>query len=103
MVKISNNNQKLVMRIRLWANKFVLSWVALKSILNDKQFFGHIFENFVASALYKIAKFNNIELSRFRTQSGNEADFVLENQEGEIIGIEVNSSKNIDKNIYQVC
>lgn len=63
----------------------------------DKQMFGHIFENFVASELYKTAKFNDIELSHFRTPSGSEADFVLENSKGEIIGIEVKSSKTIDK------
>lgn len=63
----------------------------------DKQMFGHIFENFVASELYKTAKFNDIELSHFRTQSGSEADFVLENSKGEVIGIEVKSSKTIDK------
>ena len=63
----------------------------------DKQIFGHIFENFVASELYKTAKFNDIELSHFRTQSGSEANFVLENSKGEVIGIKVKSSKTIDK------
>ena len=64
---------------------------------NDKQTFGHIFENFAACELLKSAKLSNIELSHFRTQSGKEADFVLENTDGEIIGIEVKSSKDIDK------
>ena len=63
----------------------------------DKQTFGHILENFVASELHKTARFNDIELSHFRTQAGSEADFVLENSKGEIIGIEVKSSKTIDK------
>lgn len=63
----------------------------------DKQMFGHIFENFVAGELFKTAKFNDIELSHFRTQSGNEADFVLENTKGEVVGVEVKSSKTIDK------
>ncbi len=63
----------------------------------DKQTFGHIFKNFVASELYKTVGFENVELSHFRTQSGNEVDFVLENMQGEIVGIEVKSSKFIDK------
>lgn len=78
-----------------------LSYIMKRSIKelyeNDKQAFGHIFENFVACELLKSAKLNNIELSHYRTQSGKEADFVLENINGDIIGIEVKSSKNIDK------
>ena len=62
----------------------------------DKQTFGHVFENFIATELYKSAKFNDIELSHFRTQTGSEADFVLENIKGEVIGIEVKSSISID-------
>lgn len=76
----------------------------------DKQTFGHVFENFVASELYKTAKFNDIEFSHFRTQSGNEADFVLENSNGDVIGIEVKSSKTLDnkyitglKELKEVC
>ena len=64
---------------------------------NDKKTFGNIFENFIASELIKQAKINNIELSHFRTQVGKEADFVLENTNGDIVGIEVKSSKSIDK------
>ncbi len=64
---------------------------------DDKKSFGNLFENFVASELLKQAKINNIELSHFRTQSGKETDFVMENSKGEIIGIEVKSSKTLDK------
>ena len=64
---------------------------------NDKIVFGHIFENFVAAELIKCAQANNIELSHYRTQSGKEADFVLENSNGDIIGIEVKSSTSLDK------
>ncbi len=76
----------------------------------DKQTFGHIFENFVASELYKTAKFNDIEISHYRTQSGSEADFVLENSNGDVIGIEVKSSKTVEnkyttglKELKEVC
>lgn len=78
-----------------------LSYITKRSILevyeNDKMTFGHIFENFVAAELLKHTSIHNIELSHFRTSTGKEADFVLENNSGEIIGIEVKSSKSIDR------
>lgn len=67
---------------------------------NDKKAFGHVFENFVATELLKSAKLNNLELSHYRTQSGKEADFVLENAQGDIVAIEVKSAKDIDKKAY---
>jgi len=67
---------------------------------NDKKAFGHVFENFVATELLKSAKLNNLELSHYRTQSGKEADFVLENAQGDVVGIEVKSAKDIDKKAY---
>lgn len=67
---------------------------------NDKKAFGHVFENFVATELLKSAKLNNLELSHYRTQSGKEADFVLENAQGDVVGIEVKSVKDIDKKAY---
>lgn len=67
---------------------------------NDKKAFGHVFENFVATELLKSAKLNNLELSHYRTQSGKEADFVLENAQGDVVGVEVKSAKDIDKKTY---
>ena len=67
---------------------------------NDKKAFGHVFENFVATELLESAKLNNLELSHYRTQSGKEADFVLENAQGDVVGIEVKSAKDIDKKAY---
>lgn len=67
---------------------------------NDKKAFGHVFENFVATELLKSAKLNNLELSHYRTQSGKEADFVLENAQGDVVGIEVKLAKDIDKKAY---
>lgn len=67
---------------------------------NDKKVFGHVFENFVATELLKSAKLNNLELSHYRTQAGKEADFVLENTQGDVVGIEVKSAKDINKKTY---
>ena len=78
-----------------------LSYIMKRSLdelySNDKTTFGHIFENFIAAELVKTSKVNNIELSHYRTQSGKEADFVLENMNGDVVGIEVKSSTTIDK------
>jgi len=63
---------------------------------NDKKTFGNVFENFIASELLKQSKVNNIELSHFRTHADKEADFVLENSKGEVVGIEVKSAKSLD-------
>ncbi len=67
---------------------------------NDKKAFGHVFENFVATELLKSAKLNNLEFSHYRTQSGKEADFILENAQGDVVGVEVKSAKDIDKKTY---
>lgn len=67
---------------------------------NDKKAFGHLFENFIATELLKSAKLNNLELSHYRTQAGKEADFVLENTQGDVVGIEVKSAKDINKKTY---
>ena len=64
---------------------------------NDKVVFGHVFENFIASELLKYTANSGVKLSHFRTSAGKAVDFVLENESGEIIGIEVKSSKFIDK------
>ena len=68
----------------------------LKSIYeNDSITFGHVFENFIASELIKETHVHNVELSHYRTLSGKEADFVLENRTGDVIGIEVKTSKAV--------
>lgn len=68
----------------------------LKTLYDDKMAWGHVFENFVAGELVKQASLNRWELSHFRTQTGKEVDFVLENG-GDVVGIEVKSSASVDK------
>lgn len=78
-----------------------LSYIMKRSLddlyAGDSRTFGHIFENFAASELIKCAKADNIELSHYRTQAGRKADFVLENYNGDIAGIEIKSSADINK------
>ena len=58
---------------------------------NDPHIFGHIFENFVATELLKqrVTSAVNAELFHFRSSDGIEVDFVLEQPDGKLAGIEV--------------
>lgn len=76
---------------------YIMGRSILDTYENDKVAFGHVFENFIASELLKHTANSSVKLSHFRTSAGKEVDFVLENASGEIIGIEVKSSKFIDK------
>ena len=58
---------------------------------NDPHIFGHIIENFVATELLKQLSFSDMraQLFHFRTSDGKEVDFVLEQPNGAVAGIEV--------------
>ncbi len=60
---------------------------------NDPQAFGHLFENFVASELLKqlSSSDSSVQLHHFRTSDNREVDFVLEQPDGRLAGIEVKS------------
>lgn len=60
---------------------------------NDPQAFGHLFENFVASELLKqlSSSESSVQLHHFRTSDNREVDFVLEQPDGRLAGIEVKS------------
>lgn len=61
------------------------------------EFFGHVFENFVATELLKQLsnKHGRITLSHFRTGDNKEVDFVLENSSGHLVAIEVKKRDNV--------
>jgi predicted AAA+ superfamily ATPase len=63
----------------------------LKAAGNDPHTFGHIFENFVATELLKQLSFSDIraDLFHFRTSDGKEVDFIIEQANGSLAGIEV--------------
>ncbi|MDR0632313.1 MAG: ATP-binding protein [Holosporaceae bacterium] len=56
--------------------------------------FGHILENFVYTELIKNVD-KHTQLFHFRTTDGTEVDFVLEKNNGDIVGIEVKSSSMV--------
>jgi predicted AAA+ superfamily ATPase len=61
-------------------------------IKNDMTTMGHIFENFIAGEIMKASKsLGSFSVSHFNPvqNQGREVDFVIENQKGETVGIEV--------------
>jgi predicted AAA+ superfamily ATPase len=67
---------------------------------NDMPTMGHIFENFIAGEIMKASKsLGSFSVSHFNPvqNQGREVDFVIENQKGEAIGIEVKLSGTIDE------
>lgn len=64
--------------------------------------FGHILENFVVTELTKnLANMNGISLFHFRTQDNYEVDFILEKNNGDLVGIEVKSSSFVTINDFK--
>jgi predicted AAA+ superfamily ATPase len=59
--------------------------------------FGPLLESFVGSELRKLIGWSDarVTLSHFRTKDGDEVDFVLEDQQGRIVGIEVKASATL--------
>ncbi len=64
----------------------------------DRTFFGHILENFVAMEVVKQLSWSrgHFELFHFRTTVGQEVDLVLENRAGDLVGIEVKASSKVE-------
>lgn len=67
------------------------------------ELYGHVVENFVASELRKLLSFSGIraELRYFRTDSGEEVDFVLERPDGSLAGIEVKRSDRVNSDDFK--
>jgi len=67
---------------------------------NDTTTMGHIFENFVAGEIMKASKaLGSFSVCHFNPvqNQGKEVDFVIENQKGEAVGIEVKLGATIDE------
>lgn len=64
------------------------------SAKDNPEEFGRLLENFVFIELAKQATWceQSVQISHFRTHKGIEVDFILENAEGKIVGIEVKSA-----------
>ncbi|HNA62946.1 MAG TPA: DUF4143 domain-containing protein, partial [Rhabdochlamydiaceae bacterium] len=70
-----------------------------ESIAQDTRLLGPILENFVFTELKKLTSWaqDKIDLYHFRTETGHEVDIVLENRDGQIVGIEVKSSETLSQ------
>ena len=68
-----------------------------KRLQQEKEIAGRVFENFVALELIKHASWSNkyVRPYHFRSQIGQEVDIVLEDQGGNIVGIEVKLSATL--------
>lgn len=63
----------------------------------DTNLGGKIFENFVFSEIFKQSTWNKTRsnIYHFRDHSGSEVDIILENSQGEIVGIEVKNTQTV--------
>lgn len=68
-----------------------------------KDLFGHFVENYVAVELKKHQTWSSIpfELYHYRTQDGEEIDFILETYQGDLIAIEIKSNSVLDQKSYR--
>ena len=67
------------------------------------QYFGHIFDNFVATELLKLMTFQNkyMTLSHFRTSDNTEVDFVLEKTDGKLTAVEVKQRDSLTSSDFK--
>ncbi len=63
---------------------------------SNHPFYGVILENFVETELLKAFNNQPFHLYHFRKQTQKEVDFILERQDGKIIGLEVKAKSHID-------
>lgn len=72
-------------------------------LMNYPDNLGPILENYVMNELVKQSTWCDTEpkLFYYRTARGKEVDFVLENNQGKIVGIEVKSSNSVDANDFR--
>ena len=70
---------------------------------NRPELFGNVLENFVATELLKLIanKGSRFNLHHFRTGDNKEADFVLEQPNGQLAAIEVKSRDRVEKSDFK--
>lgn len=77
-----------------------LTWERLQL---DPTLAGALAENFVVAELRKQATWSEarVELFHFRTSADQEADIVIENEAGEVVGVEVKASASVGANDFK--
>ncbi len=76
-----------------------LSRISEDKLLKDRKLFGQLLENYIYNELKKHISFSNenFEIFYYRDNKTFEVDFIIENNEGQIICVEVKSAQNITK------
>ena len=71
-------------------------------IVRDPLLWGRVLENFVMMELVKLSSWSKFILSlyHFRTSSGQEVDFIIERNDGMLIGIEVKATSKINNDMF---
>jgi hypothetical protein len=74
-----------------------LTGVTRQSLDRDPVLFGHLFENFVVNELRKQTGWSDsrVNLHHYRTTTGREADILLEDAAGRLVGLEVKASATV--------
>jgi len=74
-----------------------LAGVTRQSLDRDPVLFGHLFENFVVNELRKHTGWSDsrVKLHHYRTTTGREADILLEDAAGRLVGLEVKASATV--------
>ncbi|MDR1510071.1 MAG: DUF4143 domain-containing protein, partial [Synergistaceae bacterium] len=68
---------------------------------NDSPAAGHIFENFVATEIMKNTKaMTGVHVSHFNPVGGKEVDFVIENENGDVLAVEVKLSGSLSNDDF---
>ncbi len=70
--------------------------------MRDPLLWGRVLENFVMMELVKLSSWSKFILSlyHFRTSSGQEVDFIIERNDGMLIGIEVKATSKINNDMF---
>lgn len=70
---------------------------------DDSSQMGKVLENFIMCELMKQVPWSKVrpELHHFRTSDGKEADIILENRAGQIVGIEIKSGSKIGLDAFK--
>jgi len=71
--------------------------IKLEDLESSHPLYGHLFENFVASELIKSLDPSRFKIFHYRDSNNVEVDFMIENQKGEVIGLEVKACVQLSR------
>jgi uncharacterized protein len=72
-------------------------------LIADASLAGHVLESWVGMELTKLSTWSNLRprLLHFNVHQGEEVDFVLEDAQGRLVGVEVKSSASVDSAMFR--